>query len=437
MIVNVFNYIPNHTTYTIVNGRLGSSVAIPNITFVGDRHTIFMATTTGNSLLLTSDRDQNGFASDATNSNAYNIGVVLDNITNPSPDMLTVLNLMSNLPPEQVDSALNTMYPEIDGGAIAVTGTIVDNFLSLATNRMEKTLITAMSDSNQTGISAGEKGISNGIWGQGYGNYLKQCMRNYIAGYKAWNAGTAIGLDKMSSQNVLLGLSAGYAYGDVNSNVNNGKTRINSAQITAYTGYSNPNKLCFVDLAAFFAYNWYESSRDTNIADIIQRRAHSKYEGQQYGAYASCGHKFATKHGEFTPLLSLQWNHLDLNSYTETGADALDLSVQKQSYDQLQSGIGARIASYLQREWGVFTPELHAKWLYNIINKAMATTSNFTGGGASFATNGATPAPNGLNLGGQLIFDFNNDFSIYVIGDTEFRDQFFGAYGSVTLRYEF
>ena len=99
-------------------------------------------------------------------------------------------------------------------------------------------------------------------------------------------------------------------------------------------------------MAGVFAYNWYTGKRDINVGGVIMRTANADYEGQQYGAYIGGGYKFkVTKNIELTPLLSLQWNHLHLGSYTETEAGALGLSVASQDYDQLQSGVGARIAS--------------------------------------------------------------------------------------------
>ncbi|MCX5714510.1 MAG: autotransporter outer membrane beta-barrel domain-containing protein, partial [Candidatus Omnitrophica bacterium] len=170
----------------------------------------------------------------------------------------------------------------------------------------------------------------------------------------------------------------------------------------------------------------------------INRTAYSDYDGQQYGVYLGGGYKFNLgKNLELTPLASIQWNHLRLADYTETEAGSMNLSVDRQSYDILQSGLGARVTSQLKYKWGNFTPEVHAKWLYNFISDAMAVTSAYTCGGGSFATNGAKPAKNGVNLGGKLSFDLKNNISIIAECDTEMRDEFFGVYGAATLRYKF
>ena len=119
--------------------------------------------------MLTANRTANGFASDATtgNSNASAVGTVLDTITSPSTDMTTVLNTMGNLSNSQVASSLNMMVPQVDAGVINTSTTALNNFVGVAIDRVENVLTIARAqDSAITGMSAGEEGKANGIWGQ-------------------------------------------------------------------------------------------------------------------------------------------------------------------------------------------------------------------------------------------------------------------------------
>jgi len=440
--LNISNYVPNNQTYKIIGGAAGGDIKTPTITTPGYNNALFTATTVGNDLILTASRSAaNGFAADAGQGdpNAAAVGTVLDNITNPTPGMQTVLNTLDGLSDSQAASSLDTMTPEVNAGVIDTSTTALNNFVGVAIDRVENILTIAMApDPAKTGMSAGDEDKTNGIWGKGYGSYLTQGMRNNIAGYDAWNAGTALGADHIFLDCFTLGASGGYAYGNVDSDVNNGNTYISSAQTTVYGGYSDQNLPFFIDAAGSFAYNWYNGKRDINVGNVILNTANASYDGRQYGVYIGGGYKFnLTKNIEFTPLISLQWNHLCLDSYTETQAGALNLSVASQDYDQLQSGIGARIASPRKCAWCTFTTEAHGKWFYDFIGDPFAATSNFNGGGADFGSNGCKPAINSFNAGGQLIFDFKNDVSIIGNCDTEMKDQFFGIYGSVTLRYDF
>ncbi len=442
LILTVSSFAPNNTTYTIISGAAGGAVVAPVVTVNGgDSRTTFTATTNGNNLILTASRGTNGFAAAATpgDSNAEAVGTVLDNITDPSSDMTTVLTTLDGLSNSQVAASLDTMVPEIDAGVINTSTTSLNNFVGVSMDRVEEVMgIVGAADSASTGMSAGDEGKLSGIWGKGYGSFLSQGTRDGIYGYDAWNAGTAIGADHIIFNSFTVGVSGGYAYGNVDSDTNGANTVINSAQTTVYGGYSDQNLPYFIDAAGSFAYNWYNGTRNINIGNVIMRTANAAYEGQQYGLYMGGGYVFnLSKNIELTPLISLQYNRLHLGSYTETQAGALNLSVASQSYDQLQSGLGARIASSIPFTWGTLTPEAHGKWFYDFIGDAMTVTSTFNGGGGSFVSNGFNPARNSFNLGGQLILNFKNDFSIIGNCDTEIKDQFIGIYGSLTLRYDF
>jgi uncharacterized protein with beta-barrel porin domain len=234
-----------------------------------------------------------------------------------------------------------------------------------------------------------------------------------------------------------VGVSGGYAYGQVNSDANSATTDIQSAQGTIYAGYQGTNIPYFIEGAGSFAYNWYDGSRDI-VVGPIDRTAKSSYNGQQYGTYLDGGYNFNLENNlQFAPIASLQWTHLDIGKYTETNAGALDLMVNKQSYNVLESGLGASISYPVKYGWGNFIPEVHAKWLYDFIDDNMALTSSFTGGGGAFTTTGARPARNGANVGGKLSFDLKDDISLIAGVDTEMKDSFFGVSGTLTVRYKF
>ncbi len=401
----------------------------------------FSIGTLGNDLQLiyTAAVNATNYASDANpgDTNARNVGTVLDNITNPSADMTNVLNTMSGLSRAQVAAALDTMVPQVDAGVINTDRASLNNFTSVSIDRVEKAHTEVQSKhSARSGVSSGEEDKLDGLWAKGYGSYLNQGTRGGIAGYNAWNAGTALGIDRRFTDAVTLGISGGYAYGNVNSDANNAQTTINSAQTTLYGGYQDQKRPFFIDTAVSFAYNWYAGRRNINVGNVIMRTANGSYDGQQYGAYLGGGYQFKFADAiEVTPLVSLQYNNLHINSYNETGAGALNVNAGTQNYNQLQSGLGGRIATTLSSQWGKVTPELHSKWLYDFFGDPFAVTSNFNGGGAAFGSNGAKPAVNSFNVGGELKLDLRDEIAIIGKVDTQLRAGFSGVYGSFTVRF--
>ena len=90
--VTVGGYIPNNATLSVINttgGVTGTPTATSTDSFVS-----FTDAISDDDLILTADRSIAGFASLANNPNARAVGGVLDNITNPSSDMTTLLNTL-------------------------------------------------------------------------------------------------------------------------------------------------------------------------------------------------------------------------------------------------------------------------------------------------------------------------------------------------------
>jgi outer membrane autotransporter protein len=145
----------------------------------------------------------------------------------------------------------------------------------------------------------------------------------------------------------------------------------------------------------------------------------------------------AGKKLRITPIASLQYLRLHLDGYTETNAGALNLAVNSQSYDMLQSGLGMKLDRSFEVNYGTIIPEIHAKWLYDFINDKQETTSTFSGGGGSFATNGFTPARSALDIGGRLALVTKGNWSFDANYDFEYKEDFTSHTGWADIRYQF
>jgi len=436
--VSVGGFIPNNASLDIINTGGAGIGNVPSTVTSTDPYVQFTASDLDGNLVLTADHATSGFASVASNSNAAAIGAALDNEANPSADLTNVLNTLEFSTPAQVSAALNTLAPIVDRGIIDTNMASMNNFVGASLERAQKVLALASSGyADATGVSAGDKAQLNGLWAKQYGGYLDQGTHDAIEGYSAWNAGTAVGLDHALSENLTLGASLGYAYGRVNSDTNNASTYIDSAQGVLYAAYQGESHPYFLDAAGSFANNWYDGQRDISVV-TINRIAEAEYQGQQTSLYADGGYKLDIgKNIILTPMTSLQWTHLAIGSYTESNAGDLGLMVNRQSYNTLESGLGASLSSQQKYSWGILSPEVHAKWLYDYVASDMSVTSQFTGGGAAFTSTGAAPARDGVDIGTKLSFDLKHDVSLMAGVDTQIRDNFIGVYGSVALRYKF
>ncbi|MFA6356508.1 MAG: autotransporter domain-containing protein [Candidatus Omnitrophota bacterium] len=435
--VNVGGYLPNNATLKVVDGAGGTGVKAPAVTSSNPKYS-FSASSADGDLILTVNRSGAGlgFVSDATTSNEAAAAEVLDNITNPSGDMQNVLDTLDSMDAAAVGQSLLTMTPVVDSGVTNTSNTAIAQFLGATVQRIEGLFARLHADG--TGVSTGSKG-SNGFeaWGKGFGESAKQDARGPSNGYSATIWGTALGGDlPVSDDRIRLGASGGYAFSGINSKDNSGSTDINSYQAAFYSAYLDPDRPYYFNSTFSFAYNTYRGGRNIDIGPV-RRIANASYKGQQYSVLLDGGYTIKTKTVNITPIASIQYLRLHLSGYTETGADALNLSVASQDYDLLESGLGMKFDRPFPVSFGSLVPEVHIRWLHDYITDKQATTSTFAGGGGSFATNGFSPARNALNVGGRLALVTKGNWSFDANYDFEYKEDYASHTGWADIRCKF
>jgi uncharacterized protein with beta-barrel porin domain len=85
----------------------------------------------------------------------------------------------------------------------------------------------------------------------------------------------------------------------------------------------------------------------------------------------------------------------------------------------------------------VSIPEVHATYRHEHSDDAQANTSTFTGGGASFSTNGFNPANGSVNIGGSFTMYTSENFDFKASYDFETRSSYKGHSGTVNIHYSF
>ena len=140
---------------------------------------------------------------------------------------------------------------------------------------------------------------------------------------------------------------------------------------------------------------------------------------------------------EITLLVSIEYEHLHIGGYTEKNADSLNLVVNRQDYDVVQPGLGVKAAYPMQVKYGTFVPGFHVKWLYDFIADNQQYTSTFSGGGASFDTNGFRPARNSGDIGVRFALIAKHNVEVSLNYDFRVRQDFHSHSGYADVHYKF
>ena len=431
--VNVVGALASGTALRILDGAAtGAQVAI-SVTDNSVRYNFAGSMAAGDiSITPTSV----ALATIATTGNNLSVATSLDgSAATATGDFLTVQNALSVLPTESaLDAAYAQLDPEVNAGVTGMSFTALNEGLGATLGRLSE-VRSSKDDEAKSGVSTGDGDLAHNVWIKGFGTLSDQDLRSGVEGYEADVWGTALGFDKLVNDYTRLGLSGGFAGGDVDSKGNANKTGIESYQGTIYGSYE-PDSPWYFNGAFSFAWNEYDGERYVSFG-TINRQAAADYAGQQYSVYGDANYEIQQGDWTITPTASLQYVHLALDGYTETGADSLNLTVDSQGYDFLQSGLGAKMAWDFAGNGGTWTPEIRAKWLYDFIGDKQQTTSSFTGGGASFSTNGADPAQHSFDLGAGLTFLSAKNVEVSFNYDYEVKEDFNSHSGVLMVKYAY
>jgi len=209
------------------------------------------------------------------------------------------------------------------------------------------------------------------------------------------------GFDTPLGSNTRAGIGVGYARSWIDGKTFDTNTDANTYQAMAYIEHAQGPWYVYGD--ASFGWNDYSSRRHI-VFTGVDATAQGDYSGQAYTGFATTGYHFFTQGFTITPLASLQYTHVNVDSYSETGAGGLDLNVDSQSYDFLESGLGVHAARPFSYSNGTFVPEVHAEWFHELLNPTLQNTTTFTGGSPSSTTPGFSTADDTLDVGGGLTF---------------------------------
>ncbi len=415
--------ITEAATLTVDPAKLSvvNDPALPMVTFSPGK--------SGNQLFLTALRDSVFYSRQIPNSS---MGSVLDSLANTATgDMAAVLGALDSS--GSAGSALQ-LEPNVNNGAVQASFGTVSRHTGTVIGRISQVLAARTEGTAVTGISTGSETAQNGAWAQGFGSYLNQANIGTSGGYTANIWGISLGYDRAFLNNALAGFSLGFARNNITTNDVNTRTDADSYQGSLYGSLAGDAH--YLDAVLSFAYNRYDASRHI-VFPGINRIAHGNYGGRQYSGYFEGGYTFKASGFLLTPLASLHVMRLDLEDYTETDAGALNLKMDRQRYNLFQAGVGAKMAWPILKKGLKVTPEIHAKWLYDFAGDAQQATSTFTGGGASFVTNGVEPPKSSGNLGAKLTLLTQSGWSVSLNYDFEMKTDFYSHNGWVNLRYEF
>jgi outer membrane autotransporter protein len=396
------------------------------------------------------------------NQNTYN---AINGVNSPTGGLAIVQDYLasSSNTIAQKEEVLNSLIPAVDRGSNAAINNNSSNLLNLNSARLSdsgasasivessfinnlfgsQTRIQTLEPLRDNNIKTaaplsmafkGDDNLGKAMWIQTFGSNISQNNTSSGDGYKANSGGVAIGIDQKLSNNFTLGLSSSYSQSRVKSNVASKSTLINTYQASIYTGYNA--KSYFLNSSLGLSLNNYSSNR--NI-DIVGTTAKGDYSGRSYFARVELGKNFKFKNDlTITPSVTLTGAHNVINSYTETGADSLNLHVKNNSSNFFEGRIGVELGKlFVTAKKTKIRPQSSLSYGYDFAGIEQKTTSNFVGQTASFDSKSANVAQGSLKFGAGVGFYTKNDITFSTTYGLEKRIDYTAHSGWLRVRLGF
>lgn len=437
--VNVTGALPNAaTSIDLINGVDLSGVSLPS--------TLAVTGTTRTATLRLSSSDLYldfvaGFipyAPRVTSGNTVGAAGSLDGLgLSATGDMGNVITTLNGLSSDGVNSAVNTMLPVI-GFNPQVPMQLTDSFVGTQMAHLGDVMQLAKADHGiETGMSAGDQPNPWTVWIQAFGNSAHQSARGASNGYNLSNGGGVIGVEKELSDRFRTGIAVGNAESWVRSKDNAARTDINATQVSWYGGYRAPENPFYLNYSASYSDNEYNGSREIHVGSLDNRVANADYHADLYGGMLEAGYGIKMKKAVITPSFAVGYDRLHVAKYTETDAGDLNLNVAAQDYERVRLTPGIKAETSKDMSFGTVTPEVHAKYLWDVISDRQEMLSSFSGGGTAFATEGYKPAKQGVDLGTSITLATKKNVTVSLQYDFETREDYYSHTGLLNVAYKF
>ncbi len=184
--------------------------------------------------------------------------------------------------------------------------------------------------------------------------------------------GVIAGVDYRLLDNLTVGLAGGYSHLNLdfsqNIDVGGGGVDADNYNVSAYSTFYSGD--FYID--GIFTYGWsdYEIDRKINIlsnsqeitSQTVNRTAFATPEGEQLNASLAGGYNFHSGGLTYGPYVRVTYLNANIDDYSEQGAGGLNLRIDDQDVDSLESVVGGQISYAFSQAIAVIVPHIRIEW---------------------------------------------------------------------------
>jgi autotransporter-associated beta strand protein len=397
-------YAPR-TTYAILSTTGGLTGTYSSVTSVASALPFLLPSLSydANNAYLT--LQVGGFAAQAQTPNQAAIGAALDaGAIGATGDFATVLGAFSTLNAQQGVAAMNSIsgqnYSAFSSSGIATAQIFMANFANSVGGTSGGGRRVALAEACDVACDSTNP-AQWGAWGGAVGGFgVVGGTAN--AGTLTYNlGGFAAGLDRRVTDDLLVGVTAGFTSGTQWVGGLSGRGTSDTFQAGLYASYAKGP--VYVDGIAAYAYSDNRMTRQISIPGL-SRTANGWTGANLFFGQVEAGYRFdigGLADAYITPFARLQGATATQAAFTENGAGSLNLSVASQTTNSLRTVLGAQLGGAMDLGWrDRLAMQFKLGWGHEYADTGRPVTASFVGAPAlPFTTYGAAPQRDSVVLG--------------------------------------
>jgi outer membrane autotransporter protein len=187
-------------------------------------------------------------------------------------------------------------------------------------------------------------------------------------------------------------------------------------------------------------YIWSDNDTTRNPGGLAALNAKGSYNADAFVAGLAVGRDYHTGHGTLvlTPKVSADYMHYSADSYTETGAGTANLTVDADSLNMFEIGLGVEAEWDIQNANGThLMPSIGLGVRHDLIGDEFEATNKFAGGGSAFKVKGFDPAQTTFDAGLGVKYITDTNWTLSAGYDFEFKSDYSAHAGMVKASYKF
>lgn len=245
-----------------------------------------------------------------------------------------------------------------------------------------------------------------GFFVDGNGIFANVNIHNQLPGYSAQGGGVTLGSDYKWNEHFSTGVYAGYE-GFESKQSGGSYISDNGSRFGLFGTYQE--KGFFANTIVGGGSHSYQISRAIQFS-TINRIASSAPTAGELDTILATGYDMKRGNFTFGPISSLQYTYFGLQPFTESGAQALDLSVQNANASSMVYSLGSHCFYTWKVNKNVLViPQINIAWEHEFLQNPYALNSSFENGSA-FAYMSTTPLRDSLYTGVGVTANFSEKY---------------------------